>query len=155
MTAFSMGHRARNLARATPALIPVQMFISQGPLDAALLEAVSAGDPPVGAISRRLVEKFGGDTFASAQAKQFVGVAVAARLERLGYVATGKRVRMTRDPVFTTGGLFRKLPVSPKSSSHELLARFVSALTDEEALIISELLARRSEQTESASESDD
>lgn len=150
-----MLQRARQLARTTPSLIPIHAFISDGRVDAALLAAVSAGDPPVGAISPRLIEEFAADTFASPQAKQFVGVAVAARLERLGYVATGKRVRMTRDPLFTTGGLFRKLPVSPKSSSEELLARFVAALTEEEALIVSDLLARRFEQTELAREPDD
>ena len=155
MAAYSMWQRARQIARASPTLIPIQAFISEGRVDAALLDAVSAGDPPAGAISHRLIEEFGGDAFASPQAKQFVGVAVAARLERLGYVATGKRVRMTRDPLFTTGGLFRKLPESPKSSSHELLARFVAALTKEEALIVSDLLTRRSELTELAREPDD
>lgn len=150
-----MRHRARDLARAAPELTPVQTFILAGPLDATLLEAVSAGDPPVSAISHRLIEKFGGDIFASPQAKRFVGVVTAAKLERLGCVPTGKRVRLTRDPLFTTGSLFRKAPLSPKSSSHELLARFVAALTEEEALIVSDLLARRSEQAGIARDPDD
>lgn len=150
-----MEQRARQLARAAPTLVPIQAFVSQRHLEADLLAAVATGDPPVGAISRRLIEQFGIDAFASRQARQYVGVAVAAKLERLGYVATGKRVRMARDPLFTTGGLFRKVPDSPKSSSHELLARFIAALTEDEALIVQDILARRLEQAAVSRELDD
>ncbi|MCI9881665.1 MULTISPECIES: hypothetical protein [Methylobacterium] len=155
MPAYSMHHRARQLSRASPILVQIQTFISGHSLEAPLLAAVSAGDPPVGAISKYLVEQFGRDTFKSPQTKQFVGVATAAKLELLGCVATGKRIRINNDPIFTTGGLFRKLAVTPRSSSHELLARFIAALTEDEALIVAELLARRRETAEPSRDPDD
>ncbi|WP_157063997.1 hypothetical protein [Methylobacterium tarhaniae] len=143
MAAYSMQQRVKQLARASPTLARLQAFIFGETLEAALLAAVPQGKPPVGAISGLLIDKFGIDTFKSPQTKQFVGVAVAAKLETLGYVATGKRIRITNDPIFTTGGLFRKVAASPRSSSHELLARFVAALTEDEALIVAELLAQK------------
>ncbi|WP_157085583.1 hypothetical protein [Methylobacterium sp. Leaf99] len=148
MAAYSMKQRARQLSRSSPTHAQLQTLISGKLLEAALLAAVSEGKPPVGAISGHLIDQFGLDTFKSPQTKQFVGVAVAAKLETLAYAATGKRIRITNDPIFTTGGLFRKVAASPRSSSHELLARFVAALTEDEALIVAELLARRRERAE-------
>lgn len=150
-----MQQRMKQLARASRTLARLQAFIFGEALEAALLATASEGKPPVGAVSRHLIEQFGTDTFKSPQTKQFVGVAVAAKLETLGYVATGKRIRITNDPIFTTGGLFRKVAASPKSSSHELLARFVAALTENEALIVAELLVRRRELVELSRNPDD
>ncbi|BAQ46062.1 hypothetical protein [Methylobacterium aquaticum] len=150
-----MQQRVKQLARASPTLARLQAFILGEALETALLAAVSEGRPPVGAISGHLIDQFGLDTFKSPQTKQFVGVAVAAKLETLGYVATGKRIRITNDPIFTTGGLFREVAASPKSSSHELLARFVAALTEDEALIVTELLERRRDLAELSRNPDD
>lgn len=135
--------RARELARSSPFLSHVLDYMCSEEVRIILVRAADAHQAPVSAISDRLIERFGRDGFASKEARQFVGLSTAACLGTLGYVADGTRVRFRADPLFTTGSLFRKATEPPRSTAHDLLARFVASLTDAEALAVADLLDRR------------
>lgn len=140
--------RARQLARASPLLSDIHAVILSEEMRACLLAAAQARQAPVGAISAALVERFGRDSFASIAARQFVGFAVAARLEALNFVPDGTRVRIKGDPIFSSGALFQRAAEPPRSSVEDLLARLVASLTDAEAIVLAALLDQRGSTSE-------
>src|SRR4051812_11877866 len=73
----------------------------------AIIEAAAKGVPPVSAVSHSLKRLFP-VVMQTAPARQFVGIAVKALLLHEGFEVHQSGVRLPRDPVFTTGSIYRR-----------------------------------------------
>jgi hypothetical protein len=112
---------------------------------ALLVAAAESGAPAITAISARLLELVGSKDAKLAPVKQFAGLCVRAVLENEGFELAEAGVRLSNDPVFRTGSVYRKNS-APKSA--DLLIRFVEALTDDERRRVRTLLSRRTDSRE-------
>lgn len=74
---------------------------------AALIAAAEDGVAPVTVLSASLRAKFPAD-IKTAPVRQFVGTAIKAVLTDAGFEVLQTGVRLPRDPVFTTGAIYRK-----------------------------------------------
>ena len=94
----------------------------------ALVIAASKGVPPVSGVSEMLLGKHG-DTVKLLPVRQFIGTAVKAILAEEGFEVAETGVRLPRDPVFTTGAVYRRItPINPTKAKLDLLDRIVSTL---------------------------
>ena len=143
MASYTALHRARRQSQASPVLTAIFELMFEEPVGALLVQAAADGRPPAAAISSILIERLGREAFAGDQTRQHVGLCIAARLEGLGWVVDGTRTRLTGDPLFQTASLFKRAPTLPRSSAHDLLERLVSALDENEASILADLLEAR------------
>jgi hypothetical protein len=107
-----------------------------------LIGAVEAGQPPVSAISQVLKEKIGLKDAKLMPVKQFAGLCIRAVLEEEGYEVAQAGVRLSNDPIFRTGAVYKK-SAAQSAVGHELLRRFLATLTDEEAAVAHDILADR------------
>lgn len=73
----------------------------------ALVTAADEGLPPVSSISAELKRRFAADV-ALSPVRQFIGSVIKAVLVDAGYEVHQTGVRLPRDPVFTTGSIYRK-----------------------------------------------
>jgi hypothetical protein len=105
-----------------------------------LVAAADSGAPPVTAISGKLLELVGPKDAKLTPVRQFTGLCVRAVLEEEGFELAEVGVRLSQDPVFRTGAVYRR---QSASESTDLLSRLVESLTDEEAGRLKLLLRRR------------
>lgn len=109
---------------------------------AALVAAADRGVPPVSAVSKGLSEKFP-QAMKAAPVRQFVGTAVKAVLVEAGYEVQQTGVRLPRDPVFTTGSVYRKATVvadKGKAAVRDAFAHMVKGLTLSEKRILMDVV---------------
>jgi len=123
--------RAIRMANSIEGGLAVLAFIKQPDAVEALLSAVDRGVPPVSAISRKLCDHFGEETFRPMAMRQLAGVTVRALLDEYGYVVVKRGTRISRDPLFTSGALYAKQNVPPPAEA-PLLGRLVDALSVDE-----------------------
>ncbi|WP_455960606.1 hypothetical protein [Methylorubrum aminovorans] len=110
----------------------------------ALVAAAEAGHPPVAAVSRELVERIGAEKASLTNVKQFIGLCIRAVLEEEGFAVEGAGVRLSHDPVFKTGSVYRRQDPQGSANASDLLLRFLESLNDEEAAVALSYLSRRS-----------
>lgn len=128
----------RRATRSAPALIDGQElleFVTARGTRKKLIAAVESGVPPVSAISGELRQRFETMKTKSPVGKQFVGLCVRAVLEEEGYEACRTGVRLHRDPVFTTGSVYRRMgEQSAAEPADDALERMMGSLTEADAL---------------------
>jgi hypothetical protein len=134
--------RAQRSARAVLHGAKILEAMQQPKMRRLLVAAAESGAPPVTAISDRLQELVGPKDAKLAPIKQFAGLCVRAVLEEDGFELADTGVRLSNDPVFRTGSVYRR---RSDSDSTDLLVRFVESLTDDEARRVKILLRRRAD----------
>jgi hypothetical protein len=99
-----------------------------------LVAAAKLSRPPVGAVSKTLLEKFGPE-IKRLPVKQFVGLAVRAILEDAGFEVAYAGVRISADPIFTTGSVYRlRSEDGQEPPTHDdALERMIKALRSDQA----------------------
>jgi hypothetical protein len=107
-----------------------------------LVAAAERGEPPVTAISDKLLQLIPAKDAKLMPLKQFAGLSVRAVLEEEGFEVAETGVRVSNDPVFRTGSTYRRIQAEQRRSS-ELLVRIIQDLTDEEARQALRLLRKR------------
>jgi hypothetical protein len=133
--------RARRSARAVLHGPEILEFVSSKEGRRLIFEAAKAGVPPVTALSTAIIEKIGERDAKLIPVKQFIGVCVRAVLEDEGFEIASKGVRVSNDPLFSTGATYQ--PIRSPSVRLELLERFLRALNDEEVQDAIRILRRR------------
>jgi hypothetical protein len=106
-----------------------------------IFEAAKAGVPPVTALSTVIIREIGAKDAKLIPVKQFIGVCVRAVLEDEGFEIASKGVRVSNDPLFSTGATYQ--PIKSPSARLELLERFLRTLNDEEVQDAMRILRRR------------
>ena len=134
--------RARRSARAVLHGTEILEFVQEPETRRLLIAAAESGAPAVTAISGMLQELVGPKDAKYAPVKQFTGLCVRAVLEEEGFEVAEVGVRLSKDPVFRTGSVYRR---QSDSDSTDLLVRFVESLTDDEARRLKVLLRRRAD----------
>lgn len=101
---------------------------------AAIIEGAKGGDPPVSAISEMLKAwgKRYGIAVNNMAVRQFVGAAIRALLEEDGFEVNERGVRLKDDALFTTASTYKLREETPPVQ-FDTVARFLDAMTDEEA----------------------
>src|SRR5215204_2573049 len=125
-------NRARRSARAIlhgPELLDL---VTNPTVRKMLITAAEAGHPPVTAISGDFQKLIGHTDAKLTPVRQFVGLSVRAVLEEEGFEVAETGVRLSNDPVFRSGAVYRRAATPAETPSSDLLQRFVHALTDEE-----------------------
>ena len=136
--------RAERAARSVPKGQEILNFLREDKTRRTLTAAAAAGDPPVAAISRGLVERVGPKDVKSAQVKQFTGLSVRAVLEEEGFEVARTGVWLGDDPVFSTGAVYRKVTHQKTSAGgSDLLDRLSRSLNDDEAHRLFDILRKR------------
>jgi hypothetical protein len=119
-------------------------FLKEDKIRRTLIAAATAGDPPVAAISRSLVERVGSKDVKSAQVKQFTGLSVRAVLEEEGFEVARTGVWLGDDPVFSTGAVYRKVtPQKTTAGGSDFMDRLARTLNDDEAHRLFDILRKR------------
>jgi hypothetical protein len=110
----------------------------------ALVAAAETGRQPVSEISTLLQDNFPGDT-ELIPLRQYAGLCVRAVLEEEGFEIAASGVRMTRDPVFRTGAIYRRVATGTERrlQRDDALERMLGALTDSQARRAADTLRRR------------
>jgi hypothetical protein len=135
--------RARRSARAVLHGPEILAFVGTNKNRKLLVAAAEAGHPPVAAISSQLEKLVGLKDAKLLPVRQFVGLSVRAVLEEEGFEVADTGVRLSNDPVFRTGAVYRRAAAISVNGSSDLLQRFIDALTEEEARIAHDLLSAR------------
>lgn len=106
----------------------------------AIVAAAERGVPPVTAVSAILKKKFPSDMKA-ATVRQFVGTVIKAVLEKRGFEILQTGVRLPKDPVFSTGSVYRKaVPVADEGEAavRDAFAHMVNGMTlDQKRIMLS------------------
>jgi hypothetical protein len=102
------------------------------------------GLPPVGALSERLLKKFGNDHEARIKTlpvRQFIGMCTRAILEQAGYRVAQKGVRLNNNELFRVGSVYERIDMDPEPNTNpgnaqslELGEAMLARLSDTEAL---------------------
>lgn len=111
---------------------------------AEIVRAAAKGVPPVSAVSDRLKRLFP-EEMQTAPARQFVGTAIKALLLDEGFEVHQSGIRLPRDPVFTTGSIYRrasKIDDPAKRAVHDAFARMVKSLTLSEKKALLDVLEK-------------
>ena len=132
--------RAQRSARAVLHGTEILEFVQELKTRRLLIAAAESGVPAVTAISGELRELVGPKDAKLAPVKQFAGLCVRAVLEQEGFEVADAGVRLSNDPMFRTGSVYRR---RSDSDSTDLLVRFIESLTDDEARRVKTLLRRR------------
>lgn len=135
--------RAQRAARRVPHGPEILEFLSSAKTRKVLVAAAAEGNPPVAAISREFAALVGPKDVKLAQVKQYAGLCIRAILEEEGYEVERTGVWLGDDPVFSTGAAYRKASLGSGERGGDFLERFVRMLSEEEAGILQDLLARR------------
>lgn len=106
-----------------------------------IFEAAKAGVPPVTALSAIIIREIGEKDARSIPVKQFIGVCVRAVLEEDGFEVASRGVRVSNDPLFSTGATYQ--PIKPPSARLSILERFLRTLNEEEVREALNYLRRR------------
>ena len=134
--------RATRSARALRHGPEVLELIQEPKTRRLLVAAAERGEPPVTAISDKLLQLIPAKDAKLMPLKQFAGLCVRAVLEEEGFEVAETGVRVSNDPVFRTGSTYRRIQAEQRRSS-ELLVRIIQDLTDEEARQALRLLRKR------------
>ena len=135
----------RRASRSAPALLQgeeIFRFVTGKSTRKKLVAAAAEGLPPVSAISADLRERFEAAQIKRPVIKQFVGLCVRAVLEEEGYEVYRTGVRLHRDPVFTTGSVYRPVQLENRAKTATAVERMLTALTESEALLAARALER-------------
>ncbi len=98
-----------------------------------LIAAAEQKRPPVAAVSRILLKKFG-EEVKRTSVRQFIGLATRAILEEAGYEVESRGVRIRGDPVFRTGAVYRPRMHGGKApEADDALDRMMASLTLDQA----------------------
>jgi hypothetical protein len=148
--------RAVHAATAMTCGKEILEFIVSPRIRKMLVREAQNGAPPAGAISTRLLRKFGSDEEArkrirTVPVKQFIGMCVRAVLEEEGYRIAQKGVRMYGNELFNTGSVYEPVKAEltrttsgsakgqlPKTK--ELLQVMAAALSASEAVQLAGIL---------------
>ena len=135
--------RAKRTARAIPGGQEILDLLQATEVRAAILAAAEAGHPPVAAVSQRLIDAMGLEAVRSTPVKMFVGLCISAILEA-DYNVFASRVRLSKDPLFSTGTVYKRRADRVSDEPTDMLERFLMCLQPEEAdRAIAILTARR------------
>lgn len=134
--------RAERSARAVLHGAKILQFVCNLKIRQRLVSAAELGSPPITEISLALQKLVGITDAKLAPIKQFTGLCVRAVLEEEGFELVETGVRVSNDPVFRTGSVYRRSDKDRRQ--HDLLDRFIQSLTDDEvAYAIKRLQSRR------------
>src|ERR1700731_4774801 len=97
-----------------------------------LLAAANEPRPPIGAVSKILVKRFGAEV-RQTSVRQFVGLAVRGILEQHGFVVGCRGVRLRGDPVFRSGAIYRPRADGGNAPEADVLERMMRSLSPDEA----------------------
>jgi hypothetical protein len=98
-----------------------------------LIAAAEQKRPPVAAVSRILLKRFG-EEVKRTSVRQFIGLATRAILEEAGYEIEYRGVRIRGDPVFRTGAVYRPRVDGGKApEADDALDRMMASLTSDQA----------------------
>jgi hypothetical protein len=99
-----------------------------------LIAMAEQSRPPVAAVSQMLLEKFGAEV-KRLPVRQFIGLAVRAILEDAGFEVAYSGVKISEDPIFTSGSVYRNQSDQPRSPSEydDAFERMLKALKPEQA----------------------
>lgn len=125
---FSEMARARRAARGVTNGEAILDFVVSK--KASLVKAADKGLAPVSVVSDGLKARFPREMDA-APVRQFIGSAVKAVLVGEGFEVHQSGVRLPKDPVFSTGSVYRRSASDAdpaKAATHDAFARLVSGL---------------------------
>ena len=134
--------RATRSARALRHGPEVLELIQEPKTRRLLVAAAERGEPPVTAISDKLLQLIPAKNAKLMPLKQFAGLCVRAVLEEEGFEVAETGVRVSNDPIFRTGSTYQRVKAE-KSASSSLLVRLIEGLTEEEARQALSLLRKR------------
>ena len=134
--------RATRSARALRHGPDVLELIQEPKTRRLLVAAAERGEPPVTAISDKLLQLVPVKDAKLMPLRQFAGLCVRAVLEEEGFEVAETGVRVSNDPIFRTGATYRRIHAGEQITSG-LLARIIQSLTDEEAREALRLLRKR------------
>ena len=98
-----------------------------------LIAAAEQKRPPVAAVSRILLKKFG-EEVKRTSVRQYIGLASRAILEEAGYEVESRGVRIRGDPVFRTGAVYRpRMDGGKAPEADDALDRMMASLTLDQA----------------------
>ncbi len=133
MTSKAM-RRAERTARAMAHGLDILQFVRRPKIRKLLVDAAEAGSPPITAISSAVQEIVGtNDPQTLASLKQFTGLCVRAVLEEEGFELLQTGVRVSKDPFFQTGSVYRRSEKKKLPHDYVLLARLLEALDEDQA----------------------
>lgn len=146
MTSTRAMMRAKRAAHALHRGNEILDFLGQRAVRASLIAAAEAGVPPLAAISERLKAKIG-EEITSLPVRSFVGICVRAILEEEGFEVAEKGVRISGDPVFRVGSVYRRVnavAAHPKAGNIKVLKAVLDALDEAEIDFAMNYLRKRS-----------
>jgi hypothetical protein len=132
--------RAMRGARAVLHGLEILAFMQQPRTRRRLVEAADLGVPPATEISLELLQLIGPKDAKLTPVRQFAGLCMRAVLEEEGFELADVGVRLSKDPMFRTGSVYRR---ATEVDSKDLLARIVEALNDNEMARLKALVRRR------------
>jgi hypothetical protein len=135
--------RARRSARAVLHGTEILKFVQEPKTRRLLIAAAESGAPAVTAISGKLQELVGPEDAKLHPVRQFTGLCIRAVLEEDGFELADAGVRLSKDPVFRTGAVYKRTIATGNSHETELLERFIRSLNDAEARQALKLLKNR------------
>ena len=98
-----------------------------------LIAAAEQKRPPVAAVSRILLKRFG-EEVKRTSTRQFIGLVTRAILEEAGYEVAYTGVRINGDPVFRTGSVYRlRTDDNDAAKVDDALDRMMKSLTPDQA----------------------
>ena len=135
--------RAQRSARAVLHGTEILQFVQSPKTRERLVRAAELGSPPVTAISSEVQKLVGKKDAKLPPIKQYTGLCVRAVLEEEGFELVQTGVRVSNDPIFRTGSVYRRSEKQESQPASDLLGRFIQALTNEEIARALKLLQRR------------
>ncbi len=128
MTSKAM-RRAERTARAMAHGSEILQFVRHPKIRKLLVHAAEDSSPHITAISSDVQEIVGtNDPQTLASLKQFTGLCVRAVLEEEGFELVQTGVRVSKDPFFQTGSVYRRSDKKELPHDYILLARFLRTL---------------------------
>src|SRR4051794_37243142 len=110
MTTNKAMRRAQRSAQALVKGPEVFDLITSDKVRPLLVKRAERGSPPVTAISKKLVALLGPQLAKKLPVRQFAGVCVRGVLEEEGFEIADTGIRVTGDPMFRTGAVYRRVP---------------------------------------------
>lgn len=97
-----------------------------------MIEAINLSRPPVSVLGEILLKKYGAE-IRQTTARQFIGLGVGAILQELGYEISARGVRISGDPVFRSGALYRLRVEGGNAEADDALDRMMKSLSPDQA----------------------
>jgi hypothetical protein len=132
-------HKARRMASSVPRGSELLRLIESAAMRKALVKAADAHQPPVGAISEKVLQLVGGEMSRLPLLRQFVGACVRAVMDEEGYVVAKEKARISSDCMFKSGATYRKAA----RMEGDLLERLLHSLDKKEVERAYEIISKR------------